>query len=80
MKTNTTQLAAAHRPLFARRAFRGVSSDAVYRIPHSGTAPPALSFQTLVQQFCGFSFHSRIIVVAYLKKIHGASPFLKPTY
>ena len=67
--------AVAHRPLFARRAFRGVSSDAVYRIPHSGAAPPAFSFQTLVQQLCGFSVHSRVIVVAYLKKIHGASPF-----
>ena len=28
--------AVAHCPLFARRAFRGVSSDAVYRIPYSG--------------------------------------------
>ena len=54
---------------------RGVSSDAVYRIPHSRAAPPALSFQMLVQQLCGFSVHSRVIVVAYLKKIHGASPF-----
>lgn len=42
--------AVAHRPLFARRAFRGVSSDAVYRIPHSRAAPPAFSFQTLVQR------------------------------
>ena len=67
--------AVAHCPLLACRAFRGVSSDAVCRIPHSGAAPPALSFQTLVQQFCGFSVHSRIIVVAYLKKIHGASSF-----
>lgn len=56
--------------LSARRAFRGVSSDAVYRIPHSGAAPPALSFQMPVQQFCGFSVHGGIIVVAYLKKIH----------
>ena len=46
-----------------------------YWIFLSGAAPPALSFQTLVQQLCGFSVHSRIIVVAYLKKIHGASPF-----
>ena len=67
--------AVAHRPLFAPWAFRGVRSDAVYRIPDRGAAPPALSFQTLVQQFRGFSVHSRIIVVAYLKKIHGASPF-----
>ena len=62
--------AAAHRPLFARRAFRGVSSDAVYRIQHSRAAPPALSFQMLVQQLCGFSVHGGVIVVAYLKKIH----------
>ena len=46
-----------------------------YWIFLSGAAPPALSFQTLVQQLCGFSVHSRIVVVAYLKKIHGASPF-----
>ena len=46
-----------------------------YWIFLSGAAPPTLSFQTLVQQLCGFSVHSRIIVVAYLKKIHGASPF-----
>lgn len=62
--------AAAHCPPFARRAFRGVSSDAVYRIPHSGAAPPTLSFQMPVQQFCGFSVHGGVIVVAYLKKIH----------
>ena len=62
--------AAAHRPPFARRAFRGVSSDAVYRIPHSGAVPPTLSFQMPVQQFCGFSVHGGVIVVAYLKKIH----------
>ena len=49
---------------------RGVSSDAVYRIPHSGAAPPTLSFQMPVQQFCGFSVHGGVIVVAYLKKIH----------
>lgn len=60
--------AAAHCPLFARRAFRGVSSDAVYRIPHSGAAPPTLSFQMPVQQFCGFSVHGGIIVVANLKR------------
>jgi hypothetical protein len=46
-----------------------------YWIFLSRAAPPALSFQALVQQFCGFSVHSRVIVVAYLKKIHGASPF-----
>lgn len=55
---------------FARRAFRGVSSDAVYRIPHSGAVPPTLSFQMPVQQSCGFSVHGGVIVVAYLKKIH----------
>ena len=33
-------------------------------------APPALSFQMPVQQFCGFSVHGGVIVVAYLKKIH----------
>ena len=53
-----------------RRAFRGVSSDAVYRIPYSGAVPPTLSFQMPVQQFCGFSVHGGVIVVAYLKKIH----------
>ena len=62
--------AAAHCPLFACRAFRGVSSDAVCRIPHGGAALPTLSFQTPVQQFCGSSVHSGIIAVAYLKKIH----------
>ena len=62
--------AVAHCPPFARRAFRGVSSDAVYRIPHSRAAPPALSFQMLAQQFRGFSVHGGVIVVAYLKKIH----------
>jgi len=46
-----------------------------YWIFLSGAAPPALSFQTLVQQLCGFSVHSRIIVVAYLKKIHALLHF-----
>ena len=39
------------------------------------SAFPALSFQPLVQQFCGFSVHSGIIVVAYLKKIHALLHF-----
>ena len=46
-----------------------------YWIFLSRAAPPALSFQTLVQQLCGFSVHSRIIVVAYLKKIHALLHF-----
>ena len=55
--------ATAHRPLFARRAFRSVSSDEVYRIPHNGAVPPTLSFQMPVQQFRSFSVHSGIIVL-----------------
>ena len=41
-----------------------------YWIFLSGAAPPTLSFQMPVQQFCGFSVHGGVIVVAYLKKIH----------
>ena len=47
-----------------------LKADAGFELFPINGAPPTLSFQMPVQQFCGFSVHGGVIVVAYLKKIY----------